>query len=370
MKLILEVISDIVSSRTISEWLQDCALEQLSEFSLLLLQLCVDALKFLKEDISLVHAMLIVISSTAKLSQKRNIYQPHFTLSLEYLFQLFQLVSVKFVNLRHIIELGMDVTLSNTPTPVASNVHKAKLMKLITWAAPAVLWSAVNKKSLAMDDLNSALIILPEIDQTEESLSSKLLRWVSASVILGTVISNNSGINASSSISRNENMLSYLKWISDTCEVTEDSSVFNESLAVLILHFQNSLSRKCVLPSVVSALCVLLLNTASSRTGTVKEYLDDNYGTIQSLCSKIRFPAETNPAWRWSFDQPWKDPSLNKSEMELMEEEHTCQSLLIIFSNAIGVGKGQGFPALCVEDVENCGFFLWEKEVFAGFRNL
>ncbi|KAI0491316.1 hypothetical protein KFK09_025576 [Dendrobium nobile] len=370
VKLILEVVNDVVSSGMVSEWLQDCALEQLSEFSLLLLQLFVGSVKLLKEDISLVHAMLTVITSTMRLSQKRNIYQPHFTLSLECLLQLFQAVNVKFGNLGHTIELGMNAILMAIPTPVASQVHKAKLMKLLTWAAPAVLWSNVNKKFLTKD-LNSALMILSVKEQIEESLASKLLRWVSASVILGTVLSSHSEVYASSRMYGNENMLSYLKGISmNACAATKNSSVVNESLAVLILHLQDFLSRKCVLPSVVSALSVLLLSAASSGTGTVKEYLDDNYGTIQSLCSKIRFPAETNPAWRWSFDQPWKDPSLNKSEMELMEEEHACQSLHIIFSNAIGVGKAQGFPALCVEDVENLGLFQWEKEVFAGFRNL
>lgn len=50
---------------------------------------------------------------------------------------------------------------------------------------------------------------------------------------------------------------------------------------------------------------------------------------------------------------PWHDPSLNKSEMELMEDVHDYQSLLIIFLSAIGVGKAQSFPAFFVEDVEN-----------------
>jgi hypothetical protein len=32
---------------------------------------------------------------------------------------------------------------------------------------------------------------------------------------------------------------------------------------------------------------------------TVNKHLADNRGKIEMLCSKIRCPTESNPAWRW-----------------------------------------------------------------------
>lgn len=162
-------------------------------------------------------------------------------------------------------------------------------MKLLTWAAPAVLWSNVNKKFLTKD-LNSALMILSVKEHIKESLASKLLRWVSASVILGTVLSSHSEVYASSRMYGNENMLSYLKGISmNACAATKNSSVVNESLAVLILHLQDFLSRKCVLPSVVSALSVLLLSAASSGTGTYSFSLYLNFYLLCGTSCELFF---------------------------------------------------------------------------------
>ncbi|KAK8958694.1 hypothetical protein KSP40_PGU015235 [Platanthera guangdongensis] len=61
-----------------------------------------------------------------------------------------------------------------------------------------------------------------------------------------------------------------------------------------------------------------------------------------------------------SFDEPSNVPPSNKSETELMEEEHACQSLLIIFSRAAGVRESQGFQSPSLEDMENYGLFQWE----------
>ena len=114
----------MVSSRTIIGWLQECALEQLSEFSMHLYGLFVGAFKLLKENVSLINSMLHVIVSTLRLSQKRNVCQPHFTLSVEGLFRLYQAIYSEFNNMEFnlSIELVIDTILMSTPIPVVSHM--------------------------------------------------------------------------------------------------------------------------------------------------------------------------------------------------------------------------------------------------------
>ncbi|TVU16596.1 hypothetical protein EJB05_40168 [Eragrostis curvula] len=171
----------------------------------------------------------------------------------------------------------------------------------------------------------------------------------------------------------------------------------NDTLAIIILYLQNHAQNSSdSLPSVVMALCLLLLDTSSNP---VNKYLGDNRGTIEMLCSKIRCPAECKPCvemvWalivncsnfmsfscgdtsarkmhnRYSivfsnlrhYYQPWKDPAMQKTEVERMEEEQACRTkpLLIIFSNAFSSGVSD-FLKLSLNDVEKCGLFQWERE--------
>lgn len=90
----IQVVNDVVSSRNIVEWLQNYALEQLMELATYLYKLLVAGLKLMKENVTLVNSALHIMLTTLKISQKREIYQPHFTLTFEGLFQIYQALDV------------------------------------------------------------------------------------------------------------------------------------------------------------------------------------------------------------------------------------------------------------------------------------
>lgn len=113
----------MLSSRTITEWLQDTALEQLSQISSYLFKLLTRDTYSLTKNIPLVNSMLQVIASTLRLSQKRKIYQSHFTFSLHALVNLcrsIEAVSSDSESDQTVI-LGLDVILMSTPLPVFSH---------------------------------------------------------------------------------------------------------------------------------------------------------------------------------------------------------------------------------------------------------
>ncbi|XP_072970894.1 uncharacterized protein [Typha angustifolia] len=361
VELVLKVVNDVISSRPIMEWLQEFALEQLSEISSYLHVLFVRALKLLKENVALVNYMLRVMVSTLRLSQKRKIYQPHFTLSFDGIVMLYRAINGELSNTNFSLtmELGIDVILMSAPVPIISHLDKVNLSKVLIWAVSVSLQLFSNRRFLT-NKLDPNLLISIE-EQGEECRISKILRWVTASVIIG-IISQSSlktrthALLSGPDIKSVQSLLEYV--IIEDGEVVKSCDA-NETLAVKILYLQQLLGRnnEC-LPSVILSLCLLLLNTSSPR---VRKFLDDNRGQIAFLCSKICCPAETNPAWRWSYYQPWRDLVSVHTEMEQMEEDQACRSLLIIFSNALG-GELLDLPVLSYDDLERFGLFEWERD--------
>jgi nucleolar pre-ribosomal-associated protein 1 len=111
----------LISSRLITDWLQETALEQLSAISSYLSVLINNA-KLLKGNARLLTSVLSVITSTMRLSMKRKIYQPHFTLSLHGVFNLCQAIGGSSRSTEHklAMELGIDAVLMNGPIPILS----------------------------------------------------------------------------------------------------------------------------------------------------------------------------------------------------------------------------------------------------------
>lgn len=70
----------------------------------------------IKENVALVHSILQILLTTLKISQKRKIYQPHFTLSLEGVVKIYRAVTAHDPS-RSIVnaELGLKVLLMSTP---------------------------------------------------------------------------------------------------------------------------------------------------------------------------------------------------------------------------------------------------------------
>jgi nucleolar pre-ribosomal-associated protein 1 len=77
-----------------SKWVQNHGLEQLTELSSSLFSFVLHDVTMTDETAGLVNPFLQMIVSVLKFSQKRKISQPHFTLSIEGLYQIYQAGSV------------------------------------------------------------------------------------------------------------------------------------------------------------------------------------------------------------------------------------------------------------------------------------
>ncbi|XP_078175760.1 ribosome 60S biogenesis amino-terminal protein isoform X3 [Carex rostrata] len=353
IELVLEVVNDVLSSRTIREWLQDTALEQLSQISSYLFKLLTRDTYSLTKNIPLVNSMLQVIVSTLRLSQKRKIYQSHFSFSLHALVNLCRSIDAVSSDSEsdQTVFLGLDVILMSTPLPVFSHEDKFKFTEVIKWAV-----------------LSSSRLNLSKKQEGKECLVSKILRWLTASIIIGRI----SSLSPRSRESFHEKRLqirtldSLIRcMIQDgSSGVIEDCEV-NETLGAMILYLQQ-IARRSTGYSASSVLLslTLLLNSAS---GPASDNLGKNRDEIAALGSKILFPAETNPSWRWSYDQAWRDLTLEQTEMEKLEEQQACQSLFLLFSNAFGPGL-LGLPVLSCNDLNQLGLFEWERCSHAGPR--
>ncbi|KAJ4980420.1 hypothetical protein NE237_031257 [Protea cynaroides] len=127
LTMVLEVTVVVISFRNVTEWLQKYGLEQLSELAFDLHKILAADIKLIKKNVSLVNSILQILLSTFRISQKRKIYQPHFTLSFEGLFQLFLAIDDGFNNMESGLtaELGLRALLMSTPPIFA--FHKVYL---------------------------------------------------------------------------------------------------------------------------------------------------------------------------------------------------------------------------------------------------
>lgn len=71
----------------------------------------------MRENVPLVNSILLILISTMKISQKRKMYQPHFTLSLESFFQICQAVDMYNTARSGVnAELALKVILMSSPS--------------------------------------------------------------------------------------------------------------------------------------------------------------------------------------------------------------------------------------------------------------
>ncbi|XP_071738783.1 uncharacterized protein [Rutidosis leptorrhynchoides] len=311
LAVIIKIVNEVSSSRNAIQWLETHYVEQLTQLSCHLYSLLVDNFELVKE-INSVESILKVIALTLEISQKRDMLQPHFTFSVDSLYQLSQTIDV---------ELALKVVLMNPPQAALLTMDCEKLQKFVLWTVSVALRSA---------------------EQTDDSLLSKLLRWLTASVILAKV-----GDSESNSVS--ETLQSFLgaEWSIHMASGSE------EVLGATIYYLQQILGKKCqVLTSVVTSLCLLLLPDCAHT---------DEGSTLTSLLSKIRCPTEANPSWRWSFEQPWKDPLIESCSFD---EFQACQSILVEVLNVLGK-KPSLSHFLSNLEVENSGLFKWERSLLA-----
>lgn len=139
---------------------------------------------------------------------------------------------------------------------------KSRISMVVSWATSIIFWLYSNQRSL----LETSCKEPPR----NESLLSKILRLLAASVILGKIssISHGRSVDLARSTSSLETLRSFLD---DACERVETakSCSANDTLAVIILYLQDHVAKNSdSLPSVIMALCLLLLDR-SSKQGTL-----------------------------------------------------------------------------------------------------
>ncbi|XVF18198.1 hypothetical protein REPUB_Repub11eG0001000 [Reevesia pubescens] len=363
LAVVIEVVNVVISSKDITEWLQRCALEQLMELASHLHKLLVGGMKWMNDYAAFVNPTLQIIISTLKMSQKRQIYQPHFNLSLEVLFQICLAVDEHDIGRCSAnAECGLEAILMSTPPADIFYMNREKLSSFLMWATS----TALKSKSKKMFQCKESGLYLPAVSKEashDESLMLKLLRWLSASIIHGKLSCNfNNWIAKFSDRSNLKTLQSLLESVAKGDKEGNKSSFdFDEMLAAQVFFLQQSLGINCsALPSVVSALCLLLLSDDSKFAGL--DFMLGFRTSMVILCSRIRCPPELNPAWRWSFEQPWKDHSSELTSLEKIDELHACQTLLLMISNVLW-RKSSDFLAFSLQDVENSGVFKWERSI-------
>ncbi|CAH9077203.1 unnamed protein product [Cuscuta europaea] len=359
LALVLEVVNEIIFFRHAFEWLQKYALEQLSELSCHLCRILVEGAEMLKKQYSLTKLILQILTSTWKISQKRKVFQPHFTVSIEGLFNLCEAIDVccKGCYNSPIARIGLEAVLMSAPPVAIIQADQEKVLKFVKWAISIALQLEETGGTHDLGSYRCSLNVFSEKDK-ENSLMSKLLRWLTASVILGKISYN---LIKLESLERSKliNLQSLLEWNGKTyCDSNKDFACQEITLAAAIFYMQQLLgSNYKLLPSVVSALCLLQHPTSAGS-----EVLICSAAHVTDLCTKIRCPAEANSAWRWAFYQPWKDHSSKLSDTEKIEEMHACQLLLLVFSKMLaGNTLDSGF--ILINDVEKLGVFEWEQSI-------
>ncbi|KAK2639656.1 hypothetical protein Ddye_027451 [Dipteronia dyeriana] len=351
--VVIEVVNDVISSRNITQWLQKHALEQLMELSSRLYKLLVGGVNLIRKNVSLVNSIIEILISTLKISQKRKMYQPHFTLSLESLLQIYEAVNV--CNTAN-PELGLKAILMSTPAVDIFHMNKEKLSCFLTWAVSTALKSDFGQLN-QLREPHIHFTMISEDALVEESLTSKLLRWLVASVILGKLSE-----KLDDSKRPHTTLLSLLENVEKGCRgINKSRFDCGNILAAAVVHLQQNLGMHCrVLPSVVSALFLLIISDVSECVES--NSVLGHRTSLPSLLSKIHCPAEANPCWRWSFYQPWKNTSSEPTDLQKMDELHACQTLLVIISNILG-NKSLDPRVLSCQDFEISSVFEWERSI-------
>ncbi|XP_027341039.1 uncharacterized protein LOC113854301 [Abrus precatorius] len=363
--VVLKVVNVVISSGSISKWLQNHGLEQLMELSSKLFNFLLHDVTLGNETVDLVNPFLQMMASVLKLSQKRKIYQPHFTLSIEGLYQMYRAGSLcnqatKSTN----PEFALEAILMNAPLVSIFLMNQERLKSFFFWAITTALQSETkSSQRLGSNESQFCRNNLREEFQ-ENSIVSTLLRWLTASVIIGKLHKKSDNVDSGFAEPHNmESLHSLLVHVENSTGQTHDIKIDSaELLASTIFYLQLRLgSNHEVLPSVVCALCLLTFGTSNFVVGRTD--LLQGYDTlISSHSSRVRCPPEANPAWRWSFYQPWKDHSLELTDSQKMEEYHSCLTLLVIISNVLG-GKKLESACLSPLDVEITDLFQWERSL-------
>ncbi|KAL5548345.1 hypothetical protein UlMin_003576 [Ulmus minor] len=350
---VLEVVNGVISSRNITEWLQKTALEQLMELVSHLYRFLVGGVIFM-ENSALVNSCLEIMISTLKISQKRKVYQPHFNLSIEGLYQIYKAIyTLDDARTCASAEFGLKAILMSTPPADLFCMSQEKLSSFLQWAISAAV-RADTERLLQNKVSQRSLPVISYEKQYEDSLISKLLRWLTASVILGKFATKSNNLDTHIGL----NLKDLLEHFETAEKNSQQRVVCEKLLAPTIIYLQHLVGTDYKsLPSVISALSLLLCHDLTHLGSTGHGF----QLTLDCLLSKIRCPTEANPSWRWSFYQPWKDLSLELSDSQKMDELHACQTLLSTMSSLLGTNPSEVHRVFADEEGKRNEVFDWEK---------
>ncbi|KAL9232151.1 hypothetical protein vseg_007290 [Gypsophila vaccaria] len=325
---ILEIVEEIVSSENTMESLQMHGFQQLSDLSYRLLNLLVTRSKLVRKDVTSVTIILKVIVAALKISRKRNIDLPQFTLSMRSLYQLYEAVdAVDSDNSGQCAELGLKAILMSTPR-TNFDLSLEELSKLLVWAVSTALLSD-SRQAKRLADHSPCFTMSAEKLVLEDSITSTLLHWLVASVILqrASCRPGDSGQSFVSISGKGETLLSLMECLNRADGARNLDSGFKGIIAANILHLlQHKGMNSTMLPSAVAALSILLSDRSEISVGGESS----NPSSISSLMSKIAYPLEADPAWKWSYQQPWADQTDSDTGADRINELHACQLLVIV----------------------------------------
>lgn len=139
-----------------------------------------------------------------------------------------------------------------------------RLERFLLWAIPTALQSESSQKQLSNESQNS-IIKDSEEEPYKDSLVSKFLRWLTASVITGKLYQKSDmcpKFAETQNLKSLHSLLEHVKIISG--QRNEIKTGGEELLAstIFYLHLLLGINYE-VLPSVVSALCLLLFNASA-----------------------------------------------------------------------------------------------------------
>ncbi|CAA7025315.1 unnamed protein product [Microthlaspi erraticum] len=357
--VVLEVITDALASRNVTEWLQRSALEGLMAISSRLYRLLGGGLVSVQENATSVDLILQILYATLKISQKRKVYQPHFTITVEGIFQLFEAVaSCDSPQVEASAERGLNTILMSTPPVDIISMDVEKLRRFLLWGTTTALKCDLKKKPRPSESHQDAKTLAEE--PLEETMVAKFLRWLLASVILGKLYSkDNDSYPSVLSKTKPETLRTLLEYFK-TRNLQDSETRSEHIIGEVIVHLQQLLCTNYgVLPSVVCALSLMLLRNDPGVAGL--EFIGD-YKLIESLCSKISSPPEATPAWRWSYYQAWKDLSSEPAtDLEKIDELHACQHLLLILADMLGEKPRESKQVLLHKSFDMSSVFEWER---------
>ncbi|KAF2287372.1 hypothetical protein GH714_039774 [Hevea brasiliensis] len=316
-KVNMKVASDIISFRDINQWLQDCALEQLMELSSNLYKLLVGGLELIKENVSLIDSIPTDNDVNIEdIAEKEDLSTSFYFIDGGF-FRIYQTLDACDTSRSSSnAEFGLQTILMSTP-PV-------DIFYMVS------LFLSINLHALDGLKCTCSLMIISEETPSDETLISKLLRWLVAAVILGKLYWKLNDVNSKySEKSSSKSLQSFLEYV-EMAHGGRNNCKFDceEVLAATIIFPSTAFgSNSRVLSSVVFLHYVFVV-----------------LSNIQVILPTL------------------EDRSLEMTDIEKMDEHNACQSLMVIMSNVHGK-KTLDSEVLSCQVIGNTNVFEWERSI-------